>query len=44
MSATELQAAAARAVELALDSGATSAEGYVQDEHDVEIRVYDRAV
>jgi PmbA protein len=44
MSAQDLQAAAARAVELALDAGATSAEAYGQDERDVEIRVYDRAV
>lgn len=39
-----LEAAAARAVELALDAGATSAEAYCQDERDTEIRVYDRAV
>ena len=44
MSSADLQAAAARAVEVALDAGATSAEGYGQDERDVEIRVYDRAV
>jgi PmbA protein len=44
MSATELQAAAARAVELAVAAGASSAEAYGQDERDVEIRVYDRAV
>lgn len=44
MSTTELQAAAARAVELALAAGASSAEAYGQDERDVEIRVYDRAV
>jgi PmbA protein len=44
MSATELQAAAARAVELAVEAGASSAEAYGQDERDVEIRVYDRAV
>ncbi|MGH2906076.1 MAG: TldD/PmbA family protein [Solirubrobacterales bacterium] len=39
-----LEAAAARAVELALAAGAESAEAYAQDERDVEIRVYDRAV
>lgn len=44
MSAPDLQQAAAHAVELALEAGATSAEAYGQDERDVEIRVYDRAV
>ena len=44
MSSTELQAAAARAVGLAVEAGASSAEAYGQDERDVEIRVYDRAV
>jgi PmbA protein len=41
---SDLQAAAARAVELAQAAGASSAEAYGQDERDVEIRVYDRAV
>lgn len=40
----ELQAAAARAVEFATTAGASAAEAYGQDERDVEIRVYDRAV
>lgn len=40
----ELQAAAARAVEFATAAGAEAAEAYGQDERDVEIRVYDRAV
>jgi PmbA protein len=44
MASLDLHAAAARAVELAVDAGATSAEAYGQDERDVEIRVYDRAV
>lgn len=39
-----LQNAAARAVELTLEAGASAAEGYAQNERDVEIRVYDRAV
>jgi PmbA protein len=43
-SAAELKSAAEKAVALALDAGATSAEAYTQDERDVEIRVYDRAV
>ena len=44
MSAGDLQAAAQRAVDFALAAGATAAEGYCQDERDVEIRVYYRAV
>lgn len=40
----ELQSAAARAVEFATAAGAAAAEAYGQDERDVEIRVYDRAV
>ncbi len=39
-----LQAAAALAVELTLEAGASAAEGFAQNERDVEIRVYDRAV
>ncbi|MBI5310554.1 MAG: TldD/PmbA family protein [Actinobacteria bacterium] len=39
-----LSIAAERAVALALDAGAESAEAYCQDQNDVEIRVYDRAV
>jgi PmbA protein len=44
MSERSLQEAAARAVELAQGAGAEHAEAYAQDERDVEIRVYDRAV
>lgn len=40
----DLATAAERAVALALDAGATSAEAYCQDQSDVEIRIYDRAV
>ncbi len=40
----ELKNAVARAVEFATDAGASSAEAYGQDETDVEIRVFDRAV
>jgi PmbA protein len=40
----QLKAAAARAVEFTVEAGATSAEGFCQDERSVEIRVYDRAV
>lgn len=40
----QLSAAAERAVALALEAGAASAEAYCQDEREVEIRVYDRAV
>lgn len=40
----ELESAVKRAVELAGDAGATAAEAYGQDERDVEIRVFDRAV
>lgn len=42
--ADALDSAAARAVALTLQAGAIQAEAYCQDEHDVEIRVYDRAV
>ena len=38
------RAAAEQAVEFAVAAGALSAEAYAQDEVDVEIRVYDRAV
>lgn len=44
VNADALNAAAERAVALALAAGAVSAEAYCQDERDVEIRVYDRAV
>ncbi|MFY9489201.1 MAG: TldD/PmbA family protein [Solirubrobacterales bacterium] len=44
MSALDLAAAANKAVELALKSGAVAAEAYCQDEREVEIRVYNRAV
>jgi PmbA protein len=44
MSEAGLQSAAERAVALAVEAGAVSAEAYSQDEVDVEIRVYDRAV
>lgn len=40
----QIEAAAARALEFALDAGASSAEAFAQDDHSVEIRVYDRAV
>lgn len=40
----DLAAAGERAVALALDAGAESAEAYCEDHRDVEIRVYDRAV
>lgn len=43
-SAADLQALAERATAIAIDAGAASAEVYAQDERDVEIRVYDRAV
>ncbi|MFT4048948.1 MAG: TldD/PmbA family protein [Solirubrobacterales bacterium] len=39
-----LKDAAAKAVEMALAAGAEAAEGFGQDERDVEIRVFDRAV
>lgn len=39
-----IREAAAKAVELTLDAGAESAEAFGQDERDVEIRVFDRAV
>lgn len=42
--AGDLKRAAQRAVELAIGAGAESAEAYCQDEREVEIRVYDRAV
>ncbi len=42
--ADKLNAAATRAVELALAAGAEHAEVYCQDEREAEIRVYDRAV
>ena len=44
MSERSLQEASARAVELAIEAGAEHAEAYAQDERDVEIRIYDRAV
>lgn len=44
MSAGELLEAARRAVELTAGSGVVAAEAYVQDQHDLEIRVFDRAV
>lgn len=39
-----LKDASAKAVELALAAGAEAAEAYGQDERDVEIRIFDRAV
>lgn len=40
----ELQQAAQRAFEFALEAGASSAEGFCQQSREVEIRVFDRAV
>ncbi|MGB3952041.1 MAG: DNA gyrase modulator, partial [Solirubrobacterales bacterium] len=44
MSAADLKAAAERAVALALESGATASEAFCQDQREVEVRVFDRAV
>lgn len=41
---SELAELAAKAAALAIEAGAEASEGFVQDEQEVEIRVYDRAV
>lgn len=41
---SELVDLAAKAAALAIEAGAEASEGFVQDEQEVEIRVYDRAV